>query len=86
MFECVTPGVYEFSFQCTSYRASGVNLRHNSKMVLHSFKLYQNGKYMYSGDTMLRLQMRDKVWLEASSGITGLISQSFFSGHLLFSV
>ncbi|XP_050928847.1 eosinophil peroxidase [Lates calcarifer] len=87
VFTCVIPGVYEFSYVCTSFIAAGsVDLWCNSKLVLHGFKVYQGGRHVTSGDTVLRLNEGDKVWLAASDGITGLSTKSSFSGHLLFPV
>lgn len=87
MFTCVIPGVYEFSFLCTSFISGGnINLHRNDEMVLHSLKVYQGGYHLSSGDTVLQLEAGDTVWLEASDGTSGLSTKSFFSGHLLFPV
>lgn len=87
LFTCVTPGVYQFSFLCTSFISAGsVDLWCNKKLVLRSFKVYLGGRHMSSGDMVLRLQTGDKVWLEATAGTTGLSTKSFFSGHLLFAL
>ncbi|TNN71319.1 Eosinophil peroxidase [Liparis tanakae] len=85
LFTCVTPGVYQFSFLIISIvRVGDVDLKVNSKQVLRAFKVYQAGSHLSSGDTLLQLEAGDKVWLEASSGTTGLSTRSYFSGHLVF--
>lgn len=85
LFTCVIPGVYQFSFLCTSFTGAGsVDLWRNKQLVLHGLKEYQGGHRLSSGDTVLRLEKGDKVWLEASDGTSGLSTKSFFSGHLLF--
>ncbi len=87
LFTCVIPGVYQFSFLCTSFISAGsVDLWRNNKVVLRGFKVFQGGQYLSSGDTVLQLEKGDKVWLDASEGTTGLSTKSFFSGHLLFAV
>ncbi|KAM9338666.1 protein HP-25 homolog 2-like [Symphorus nematophorus] len=87
MFTCVTPGVYEFSFLCTSFISAGsVDLWCNKQLVLRSFRVYQGGRHMSSGDTVLRLEAGDRVWLEAADGTNGLSTKSFFSGRLLYTV
>lgn len=86
-FICAIPGVYQFGFVCTSSIEVGdVDLRRNGASVLSGFKLFQRGVYTSSGDTVLRLEPGDRVWLEASEGTNGLSTSSFFSGHLLFPV
>ncbi|AWP15193.1 putative eosinophil peroxidase-like isoform 2 [Scophthalmus maximus] len=85
LFTCVVPGVYQFSFLCTSFiGAGGVDLWLNSKLVLQGFRVNQGGHNLSSGDTLLRLKTGDKVWLEAGNGTVGLSTRSFFSGRLLF--
>ncbi|XP_069016452.1 protein HP-25 homolog 1-like [Embiotoca jacksoni] len=87
LFTCVIPGLYQFSFLCSAFVDVGsAELLHNNELVQHSFKVSEGGRYLSSGDAVLRLQTGDKVWLEATDGITGLTTTSFFSGHLLFAV
>ncbi|XP_056259507.1 eosinophil peroxidase isoform X1 [Seriola aureovittata] len=87
LFTCVIPGVYQFSFVCTTVNGGGsVDLWHNNKLAMYSVKVYQRGQRTSSGDTMLRLEKGDQVYLRASKGTYGLSTKSFFFGHLLFSV
>lgn len=58
----------------------------NGKVVLQSFKIYQGGRHMSSGDMVLWLKTGDKVWLQAANGTTGMSTKSFFSGHMLYGV
>ena len=86
-FTCVFPGVYEFSFLVTSFVSVGnVKLVQNGEVVLGSFKSYQGGQHLSSGDTVLHLAEGDEVWLEASGGTVGMSTRSHFSGHLLYVV
>nr|XP_046231743.1 eosinophil peroxidase isoform X1 [Scatophagus argus] len=87
LFTCVIPGVYQFSFLCSSLiSARSVDLWRNKELVLRSGSVYQGGRHLSSGDTVLWLEAGDKVWLDAAGGTTGLSTESFFSGHLLFTV
>lgn len=87
MFTCAIPGVYQFSFLCTSYNGpESVNLWKNKVLVFRSFRVYQGGHHLSSGDTVLRLKTGDKVWLEVTNGNTVLSTKSFFSGHLLYTL
>ncbi|XP_059213553.1 eosinophil peroxidase [Centropristis striata] len=86
-FTCAIPGVYQFSFLVTSFISAGnVDLICNNVVVLRSFKVYQGGHHLASGDTVVQLALGDRVWLEATDGSTGLSTKSYFSGHLLFVV
>ncbi|KAI3362364.1 hypothetical protein L3Q82_012664, partial [Scortum barcoo] len=79
LFTYVIPGVYEFSFLCTSFIGAGtVDLWCNNKVVLCSFKVYQGPHHLSSEDTLLHLEKGDKVWLDTSEGTTGLSTKSFF--------
>lgn len=87
MFTCTIPGVYQFSFFCTSFGSAGsVDLWHNKQLVLRGFKVYQGGRHLSSGDMVMKLEMGDKVWLEATDGTAGLSAKSFFSGRMLYAV
>lgn len=84
LFVCILPGVYQFSFLCISYIShTTVNLWHNNVMVLQSFKAFV-GRYLLTGNIVLKLEKGDTVKLESSRGTIGLSSRSFFTGHLLF--
>ncbi|XP_037536327.1 eosinophil peroxidase [Nematolebias whitei] len=84
-FTCEHPGVYEFEFHCTIHQeAASIDLLHNGKLILHSFTTKQSGYVTASGSTFVKLEKRDRVWLVAKDGANGLTSDSFFSGHLLF--
>ncbi|XP_071386826.1 eosinophil peroxidase isoform X1 [Centroberyx affinis] len=86
-FTCAIPGVYQFSFVCTSFiRVGSVDLWRNGELVLHSYKFFQGGRQTSTGDTVLQLEQGDRVWVEASGGTNGLSTSSSFSGHLLYSV
>lgn len=87
MFTCAIPGVYQFSFVFMAYSGAGsMDLHCNDKVVLHSYPIYQGGRLLASGETVLQLQLGDKVWVEARDGISGLSTKSHFSGHLVFIV
>ncbi|XP_074546416.1 protein HP-25 homolog 2-like [Halichoeres trimaculatus] len=87
MFTCVIPGVYQFSFVCISYSSAGsMDLWCNNKVVLHGYPVHQGGRHTASGDTVLRLEEGDRVWVEAKEGMKGLSTKSYFSGHLLYAV
>lgn len=87
MFTCVIPGIYQFSFLCITYNSAGsMDLLCNNKVVLHGYPVHQGGRRTASGDTMLRLEKGDRVWLEAKEGTKGLSTKSYFSGHLMFAV
>ncbi|XP_035999617.1 eosinophil peroxidase-like [Fundulus heteroclitus] len=84
-FTCEHPGVYEFEFHCTIYENAGsVDLLRNGELILHSFTTRQSGYITASGSTFIKLEKGDRVWLVANRGGNGLTSDSFFSGHLLF--
>ncbi|XP_058493226.1 eosinophil peroxidase-like [Solea solea] len=85
IFTCQEPGVYEFQFHCMIYQNAGnVDLMHNGKLVLHSFTTRQSGYITASGNVYIKLKQGDEVYLLANYGGNGLTSDSFFSGHLLF--
>ncbi|KAL0979365.1 hypothetical protein UPYG_G00184150 [Umbra pygmaea] len=85
VFTCVEPGVYEFEFHCTIYQnVCNVDLLKNDQLMLHSFTSKQNGYITASGGTLLLLSKGDKIWLLV--GGNGLTSDSYFSGHLCFTV
>lgn len=87
VFTCNLTGVYEFEFHCTIYQNTGsVDLRRNGELVLHSFTTQQKGYITATGGTLIKLNKGDKVWLAANYGGTGLTADSYFSGHLLFTV
>lgn len=84
LFTCSIPGVYQFSFLCISYVShTSVSLWHNNKMVLQSFRAFV-GRYLLTGNIVLKLEAGDTVYLQSSRGSDGLSSKSFFTGHLLF--
>ncbi|KAM4615769.1 eosinophil peroxidase-like [Polymixia lowei] len=87
LFTCEQPGVYEFTFHCTIYQNTGnVDLRRNGELVLHSFTTQQKGYITATGGTLIQLKKGDKVWLVANYGGNGLTADSYFSGHLIFTV
>ncbi|XP_035021689.1 eosinophil peroxidase [Hippoglossus stenolepis] len=84
-FTCAQPGVYEFQFHCTIFqKAASVDLIHNGKLIVHSFTTRHSGYITASGNAYIKLQKGDKVCLLANHDGNGLTSDSFFSGHLLF--
>lgn len=84
-FTCEHPGVYEFEFHCTINQISAsVDLMRNGVLILHSYTTRQTGYITASGSSYIRLEKGDKVWLVANHGANGLTSDSYFSGHLLF--
>nr|XP_019956653.1 PREDICTED: eosinophil peroxidase-like [Paralichthys olivaceus] len=84
-FTCEQPGVYEFQFHCTIFKkAANIDLMHNGKLIVHSFTTKQSGRITASGNVYIKLEKGDMVWLLANQGGNGLSSDSFFSGHLLF--
>ena len=86
-FTCQVSGVYQFEFFCTAFRIMGsVLLMRNGSEVMTAFSSYMVGRINYSGDTVVQLGQGDQVWLEATQGGSGLLSESFFSGHILFTV
>ncbi|KAJ8347032.1 hypothetical protein SKAU_G00284330 [Synaphobranchus kaupii] len=85
-FTCAVPGVYQFDFFCTLYQNVGnIDLYHNGRVVLHSFTTQQNGYIASSGSTVSELRQGGRVWLQANYGGNGMTTDSYFSGHLLFS-
>uniref|UniRef100_A0A6Q2X2F0 C1q domain-containing protein n=1 Tax=Esox lucius TaxID=8010 RepID=A0A6Q2X2F0_ESOLU len=85
VFTCVEPGVYEFQFHCTiNQNVGNVDLLKNGKLVLHGFTTNQNSLITATGDTLLQLKKGDRIWLAANRGGIGLTSDSYFSGHLIF--
>ncbi|CAG5923318.1 unnamed protein product [Menidia menidia] len=85
IFTCEHPGVYEFEFHCTIYQnAASVDLLRNGELIVHSYTTRQNGYITASGSTFVKLARGDRVWLLAHHGGNSLTSDSFFSGHLLF--
>ncbi|XP_062235980.1 eosinophil peroxidase-like [Platichthys flesus] len=84
-FTCEQPGVYEFQFHCTIFsRAASLDLMRNGELIVHSFTTRQNNHITASGNAYLKLVKGDKVYLLANHDGNGLTSDSFFSGHLLF--
>ncbi|KAI4875193.1 hypothetical protein NFI96_000076 [Prochilodus magdalenae] len=85
-FTCRVDGVYEFVFFLTSTRSVGtVTLRSNNTVVMSSVASQQTpGRLTYSGQIVMRLNPGDRIRLEASLGSSGLSSDSYFSGHLIF--
>ncbi|MBN3296929.1 PERE peroxidase, partial [Amia calva] len=87
VFTCVLPGVYEFNFSCRLYRNLGnIELKKNGVNVGHSISSYSGGYISATGSSMVPLEQGDQVWLQSSSGGNTLTAESFFSGHLIFSV
>ena len=85
IFTCEHPGVYEFHFHCTISQNSGsVDLMHNGKLIVHSFTTQLKGVITASGNIYIKLKKGDKVWLVANQSGKDMTSDSFFSGHLLF--
>lgn len=86
-FTCQVPGVYQFDFFCVAYRNPGkVQLKRNGVVVTSGVPSYGDGRVTYTGDTVVRLEPGDQVWLEAFRGSSGLLADSFFTGHILFPV
>lgn len=86
-FTCHVPGVYQFEVFCTAFRSVGsVQLKRNRVVVMTTFSSYTDNRINYTGDTVVQLGLGDEVWLEASQGGSGLLSESFFTGHILFTV
>lgn len=84
-FICPEAGVYEFQFHCTIYNNAGnIDLLRNRELVLHSFTTKQNDLITARGNTFLKLEKGDQVYLRTNFAGNGLTSDSFFSGHLLF--
>lgn len=85
-FICRVPGVYDFTFFLTSSRNVGtVTLQHNRTVVLSSIASEQvPGRLTYSGQTVLQLNQGSRIHLEATLGSSGLATDSYFIGHLLF--
>lgn len=84
-FTCQHPGVYEFQFYCTINQFdSSVDLMRNGQLILHSYTTRQNGFITATGSVYIKLEGGDRVWLLTRHGKNGLTSDSFFSGHLLF--
>lgn len=85
LFTCVIPGIYQFSFLCVTFIKSGnVELWRNNTLMLNGYRWYQGGHYLSSGDTVIRLNAGDTVWVKISDGTTILGSTSYFSGRMLF--
>uniref|UniRef100_A0A671V2C1 Eosinophil peroxidase-like n=1 Tax=Sparus aurata TaxID=8175 RepID=A0A671V2C1_SPAAU len=87
LFTCEHPGVYEFHFNCAiSDKDAGVDLMRNGELVAHSFTSSQKkGHVTASGTAIIKLEKGDEVFLLAKHGANGVLSDSYFSGHLLFS-
>ncbi|XP_070712179.1 eosinophil peroxidase-like [Pempheris klunzingeri] len=84
-FTCEHPGVYEFQFHCTiNQAAASVDLMRNGKLIVHSYTTKQGGYITASGNTYVKLERGDYVYLLANHNGNGLTSDSFFSGHLMF--
>ncbi|XP_053276431.1 eosinophil peroxidase [Pleuronectes platessa] len=84
-FICEQPGVYEFQFHCTIFRsAASIDLMRNGELIVHSFTTRQSNRITASGNVYVKLGKGDKVYLLANHDGNGLTSDSFFSGHLLF--
>ncbi|TKS78672.1 Eosinophil peroxidase [Collichthys lucidus] len=84
-FTCQDPGVYEFQFHCIINQFDGsVDLMRNGQLILHSYTTRQNGFITATGSVYIKLERGDRVWLLTRHGKNGLTSDSFFSGHLLF--
>ncbi|KAE8292174.1 Myeloperoxidase [Larimichthys crocea] len=84
-FTCQHPGVYEFQFYCTINQFdSSVDLMRDGQLILHSYTTRQNGFITATGSVYIKLEGGDRVWLLTRHGKNGLTSDSFFSGHLLF--
>ncbi|XP_071339083.1 eosinophil peroxidase-like [Trachinotus anak] len=85
IFTCQHTGVYEFQFHCTiNKNDASVDLLRNGELIVHSFTTKQNGSITASGHTYIKIHKGDKLWLMANHSSNGLTSDSFFSGHLLF--
>ncbi|XP_062373245.1 eosinophil peroxidase-like [Sardina pilchardus] len=86
-FTCRVPGVYQFEIFCTAFQNVGsIQLKRNGAVVLTAFSSYVDGRINFTGDTVVQLGLGDQVWLEASQGGSGLLSESRFTGHILFTV
>lgn len=87
VFTCATPGLYQFSYHCTSFVTAGsVDLWRNGTLELQGFQSFQGGTHTFMGDLLLQLARGDQVRLEATRGNKWLSSSSTFSGHLLFTI
>lgn len=87
MFTCAIPGVYEFHFICKTFYGKGtVDLWRNNTMAVSSVKVYEGSTSISSGDTVLRLEEGDTVYLRANKWTNSMSTKSFFSGHLLYPV
>ncbi|KAL2079752.1 hypothetical protein ACEWY4_025496 [Coilia grayii] len=86
-FTCQVSGVYQFEFFCVALQNVGiVQLKQNGVVVMNGFSSFVDGRITYSGDTVVKLAQGDQVWLEASKAGSSLLSESAFSGHILFPV
>ncbi|XP_036954695.1 eosinophil peroxidase-like [Acanthopagrus latus] len=86
LFTCEHPGVYEFHFNCAiNDKDASVDLMRNGELVVHSFTSSQKtGHITASGTAIIKLAKGDEVFLVAKHGANGLLSDSYFSGHLVF--
>ncbi|XP_073322530.1 eosinophil peroxidase-like [Pagrus major] len=86
VFTCQEPGVYEFNFNCAiNDKDASVDLLRNGEVVVHSFtSIQKKGHVTASGNTIVKLEKGDRVFLLAKQGANGVLSDSYFSGHLLF--
>ncbi|XP_031712547.1 eosinophil peroxidase-like [Anarrhichthys ocellatus] len=86
MFTSPHPGVYEFQFHCTIFQKDGsIDLMRNEHLIVHSFTTWQTGYLTASGNTYIKLNKGDHVYLVANHDGNGLTHDCFFSGHFLFS-
>ena len=77
LFTCEHPGVYEFHFNCA--------INDKGELVVHSFTSSQKTAHITaSGTAIIKLAKGDEVFLVAKHGANGLLSDSYFSGHLVF--
>ncbi|XP_068167965.1 eosinophil peroxidase-like [Antennarius striatus] len=85
-FTCPISGVYEFQFHCTANKfALKLSLMCNYTVIMESFTSRQNNFITSSGSVIYNIKVGDRVWLMADHGSNGLTSDSYFTGHLLYS-
>ncbi|XP_068429738.1 eosinophil peroxidase-like [Clinocottus analis] len=83
-FTCPRAGVYDFQFHCTVHKnEASMNLMCNNDLVLPSFNTRHSGYITASGNTHIKLNTGDHVYLMASQEGYGM-TVCVFSGHLVF--
>ncbi|XP_062372124.1 myeloperoxidase-like isoform X2 [Sardina pilchardus] len=87
-FTCQVPGVYQFEVFCKAFwKVASVVLKRNGEVIMTALPSpVDRRRINFTGDTVVQLGLGDQVWLEASRGGSGLNPESFFTGHILFTV